>query len=111
MSKGIMWGVVIIALLIGAFGGYYFEKTKMTSQMVMLQASMQKQMDDAKMKNTDSMMQENSPIMMANDPKLGSIVTDPKGMTLYTYDKDTQGQSNCTGQCAVNWPPFTVTGT
>jgi predicted lipoprotein with Yx(FWY)xxD motif len=34
------------------------------------------------------------------------IFTDAKGMTLYTFTKDTPGQSACTGQCAVNWPPL-----
>jgi predicted lipoprotein with Yx(FWY)xxD motif len=27
-------------------------------------------------------------------------------MTLYTFDKDEPGKSNCYDQCAVNWPPF-----
>jgi predicted lipoprotein with Yx(FWY)xxD motif len=27
-------------------------------------------------------------------------------MTLYTFDRDTPGKSNCNGQCAVNWPPL-----
>jgi predicted lipoprotein with Yx(FWY)xxD motif len=35
----------------------------------------------------------------------GTVLADPKGMTLYTYDKDEKGKSNCTDQCAVNWPP------
>ena len=26
-------------------------------------------------------------------------------MTLYTYDKDTAGVTNCYDKCAVNWPP------
>jgi predicted lipoprotein with Yx(FWY)xxD motif len=33
------------------------------------------------------------------------ILTDAKGMTLYTWDKDTAGVSNCYDQCATNWPP------
>lgn len=32
--------------------------------------------------------------------------TDAKGMTLYTFDKDTSGVTNCYDKCAVNWPPF-----
>src|SRR4029079_17665844 len=32
----------------------------------------------------------------------------PTGMTLYTFDRDTAGTSNCTGQCATNWPALTV---
>ena len=37
------------------------------------------------------------------------VLTDAKGMTLYTWDKDTVGvSSNCYDQCAVNWPPLLV---
>lgn len=32
----------------------------------------------------------------------------PNGNTLYTFGKDANGMSNCTGQCATNWPPLTV---
>jgi len=35
----------------------------------------------------------------------GTVLADPKGMTLYTYDKDEAGKSNCTDQCATFWPP------
>lgn len=37
----------------------------------------------------------------------GVLVGD-KGMTLYTYDKDTanSGKSVCNGPCATNWPPL-----
>ena len=38
--------------------------------------------------------------------KLGMVLASPKGMTLYTYDKDQPGMSNCTGQCAGHWPPI-----
>ena len=34
------------------------------------------------------------------------VFVDAKGMTLYTFDRDTPGKSNCNGPCAVNWPPF-----
>ena len=34
------------------------------------------------------------------------VYTDAKGMTLYTFDKDTTGKSSCDGDCAVKWPPF-----
>ncbi|WP_375789272.1 hypothetical protein ACE10Z_19015 [Bradyrhizobium sp. Pha-3] len=34
----------------------------------------------------------------------GSVLTDTKGMTLYTFDKDTEGKSACNGPCATNWP-------
>lgn len=36
----------------------------------------------------------------------GKVLSTPSGMTLYTYDKDVAGQSNCYGECARYWPPF-----
>ncbi|MGE3907691.1 MAG: hypothetical protein AB7F36_17195, partial [Reyranellaceae bacterium] len=47
----------------------------------------------------------NEPAMVADSAK-GKILTDAKGMTLYTFDRDTATKSNCNGQCAVNWPPL-----
>jgi predicted lipoprotein with Yx(FWY)xxD motif len=39
-----------------------------------------------------------------------TVITDAKGMTLYTYDKDTAGQaSTCAGKCAAAWPPAYAT--
>lgn len=40
------------------------------------------------------------------DSKAGKIWTDDKGMTLYTFDKDEAGKSNCYDKCATNWPPL-----
>ena len=37
---------------------------------------------------------------------MGQVLVDAKGMTLYTFDKDTAGKSACNGDCAVNWPPL-----
>ena len=34
------------------------------------------------------------------------FLTDEKGMTLYIYDKDEKGTSNCYDDCAKNWPPL-----
>lgn len=33
-------------------------------------------------------------------------LTNPDGMTLYVFDKDAAGKSNCNEQCAALWPPF-----
>lgn len=35
-------------------------------------------------------------------------LTDQNGMTLYTFDKDRPGESNCYDQCALSWPPYLV---
>jgi len=39
------------------------------------------------------------------DSSAGKGLADEKGMTLYTYDKDEKGKSNCSGECAEYWPP------
>jgi len=36
----------------------------------------------------------------------GKILVNEKGMTLYTFDRDTDGMSACYDQCAQNWPPL-----
>ena len=33
------------------------------------------------------------------------VITDAAGMTLYTFDNDKPGVSECYGGCAVAWPP------
>ncbi len=39
---------------------------------------------------------------------IGAVMTTPRGMTVYTFDKDQPGKSNCYGECAVHWPPVTA---
>ena len=39
------------------------------------------------------------------DTTAGSVMTTPQGMTVYTFDKDQPGVSNCYGECATHWPP------
>ena len=45
--------------------------------------------------------------LQLSDSSLGKIVTDTAGMTIYMFDKDTQGSgtSACSGGCLSAWPP------
>ncbi|GAA1270588.1 hypothetical protein [Saccharothrix xinjiangensis] len=45
-------------------------------------------------------------------PRMGDVVQDGDGRTLYRFDKDTAkpAKSNCEGQCAVTWPPLLSNG-
>ncbi len=36
----------------------------------------------------------------------GDVLAGENGMTLYTFQKDEAGVSNCNGGCAANWPPL-----
>jgi predicted lipoprotein with Yx(FWY)xxD motif len=43
-------------------------------------------------------------VVMTKD---GPRMVDPKGMTLYYYERDTSGKtSSCEGRCAENWRPL-----
>lgn len=50
---------------------------------------------------------------MAPTQTANGVLTGPNGMTLYTFDKDTQGsgKSACNGGCATNWPPLMAADT
>ena len=41
--------------------------------------------------------------------KLGNILVDGDGRTLYAFTKDKGDQSACSGGCATNWPALTGT--
>ena len=43
---------------------------------------------------------------LAGSAAMAGMIADPKGMTLYTFDKDAGGVSACYDDCAVKWPPY-----
>jgi predicted lipoprotein with Yx(FWY)xxD motif len=42
--------------------------------------------------------------------KLGRVLVDGRGRTLYLFEKDRNGMSACAGSCATYWPPLLATG-
>src|SRR3989344_3915220 len=51
---------------------------------------------------------ENLILGISSATAVGQYLSAYNGMTVYTTSKDTAGGSNCAGECAVNWPPYTV---
>jgi predicted lipoprotein with Yx(FWY)xxD motif len=45
-------------------------------------------------------------VKVASVPKLGSILVDARGHTLYRFGADKGTRSMCTGACATEWPPL-----
>jgi predicted lipoprotein with Yx(FWY)xxD motif/uncharacterized cupredoxin-like copper-binding protein len=43
--------------------------------------------------------------------RLGTVLVDSTGHTLYVFDRDTPTTVNCTGGCATTWPAVIATGT
>ncbi|MEH6632530.1 MAG: hypothetical protein V7776_17070 [Halopseudomonas aestusnigri] len=56
--------------------------------------------------STISFASDLSGVVKNGETTLGTILTDSTGMTLYTFDKDTNGKSACNGGCAKAWPPL-----
>ena len=49
---------------------------------------------------------ESQAVNLVTTEATGTYLVDAKGMTLYFFTKDTPGQSACTGECLVKWPPL-----
>lgn len=49
-------------------------------------------------------------IAVASNSKLGQILVDGKGITVYLFVKDTGTSSTCYTTCAQIWPPVLTTG-
>jgi predicted lipoprotein with Yx(FWY)xxD motif len=47
-------------------------------------------------------------VFLSSNEELGDFLVDGAGMTLYRFNPDEPGKSNCYDQCADNWPPLLV---
>jgi len=45
-------------------------------------------------------------VKVASKDKVGSYLTDAKGMALYVFKKDSSGKSACAGDCVTKWPLY-----
>ena len=57
-----------------------------------------------------SALAQDAIVKVTNNPTLGNILTDSRGMTLYIFTKDTANVSNCYDKCAAAWPALMVSG-
>jgi len=49
-------------------------------------------------------------VSLGNVQKLGMVLVDSNGMTLYDFHKDKGTMSSCYGPCAEGWPPMLTEG-
>lgn len=47
-------------------------------------------------------------LVLSNNADLGDFLAAANGFTVYKFDQDSEGVSNCSGGCADSWPPLTV---
>ena len=95
MNKKIVIGLVVIIIAVGV--GYFFSQSSHSPSPV-----------EAQPQQTQAAVDYHDNIYLSHtDTAHGTFMTDFAGVTLYTYDKDTAGVSNCTGACADTWKPYT----
>jgi len=51
-----------------------------------------------------------SSVGLAKVGKLGNVLVNNKGVTVYLFEKDKHGKSSCYGACANAWSPVLTTG-
>jgi predicted lipoprotein with Yx(FWY)xxD motif len=51
-----------------------------------------------------------APTVGSRHTKLGTILVDDRGRTLYLFEKDKGPATTCSGSCASVWPPLTSAG-
>ena len=103
--------LIIIVLVVLAFGAYMYRHQ--LRAMLMGSPAPAMQYGAVSPAPTDSTTGSSAAapsnnIYMTKTTAAGvAYMTDFSGMTLYTFDKDTAGVSNCSGSCATLWPPYT----
>ena len=55
---------------------------------------------------SSGMMAASNATLMKVKTRIGPVLANSKGFTLYWYSKDTSMTSACTGGCATAWPPL-----
>jgi predicted lipoprotein with Yx(FWY)xxD motif len=53
-----------------------------------------------------SSSKQTNPVLSDMETSIGTVRTTSGGRTVYTYDDDNYGSSNCYGACAKAWPPY-----
>jgi predicted lipoprotein with Yx(FWY)xxD motif len=57
---------------------------------------------------TNSLHPGRETVTAASLPKLGTVLVDGEGQTIYEFAADPPGRSTCYGACASIWPPVTT---
>jgi len=78
---------------------HVFKKTYALLAIVALAFAFSRCSDDDPAVNTGE-------VTLKSDATLGNFLVDGKGMTLYFFTLDVNGQSNCTGGCVAAWPIY-----
>lgn len=107
MKKNLVWILVVVVLVVLVLG--YLGRHKIKSMLGVYSSPTQTTTTNSYVSPTSTQSAtapSDNIYKTMTDTTKGSYLVDFQGMTLYTYDKDTKGVSNCSGACATNWPPY-----
>jgi|SRR5665213_1192535 len=93
-TSSIVWIVVILIIIVGGVW-WYSSSSSMTPATTTTTTT-----------TTTGTTTATPVVTVEGNATLGTMLVAENGMTLYTYNKDTSGVSNCTGQCLVQWPAY-----
>jgi predicted lipoprotein with Yx(FWY)xxD motif len=111
MKASTIIGIIVVVIIVG-LGIYAFDQHNSNSDSTPLPADSADQSANTDTNNSQTITPNPTTtaatLGTASNVTLGNYLTAANGMTLYMYTKDTAGVSNCSGDCAVKWPPYTV---
>lgn len=107
---GVLGAIVIIAggwLIVRNGGSDQERETKAPADQTPISAEVDYTGAEAPEGAVQSATNHDNIYLIKTDTTKGTYITDFSGMTLYTFNKDTAGVSNCTGGCLKAWPAYT----
>jgi predicted lipoprotein with Yx(FWY)xxD motif len=96
--------LAIPALLLAACGSSTSPGSASSSMST--KSSMSSGMTGKSKSGSSGMMAASNATLMKVKTRIGPVLANSKGFTLYWYAKDTSMTSACTGGCATAWPPL-----
>ncbi len=101
------WGFIIIALIVILVIGGYVARHQLKSMLGMSSTKQTTIQPEVTSSQSSASAPTDNIYRIRTDAVKGKYLTDFQGLTLYTFDKDTKGASNCSGQCLTVWPFYT----
>lgn len=95
MKKIVIAAVIIIVVAGGVFAILHKKSPKSTSSS-----------NSPAISQSTASTTNNAVLVTKTNASIGKYLANPSGMTLYTYDADSKGVSNCTGSCLQAWPTY-----
>ena len=99
--------LIIVALV--AFVAWYAFRTKNSTDNTYNNAANTQLNPPAKKQTSSNTSTASQIVQTKTNSTVGQYLADPNGKTLYTYNSDTTGKSNCTGSCLTDWPVYVAT--